>query len=308
MSCHHASTTRRVAETERMEKIGSGSYGVVFAHGDGKVAKYGRLERECETGRRLAQLEGNDRGRFFVVLEDGCGVSDENAGPVQAASDLQFGNELWMGLMPRADGDVIVLSVKWGGIFWKNGTDPASASTMGLSALANVATGLLLMHSNGFIHMDVKPQNVLYIYRDRRLALKLCDFGNAIRADEQRFTNRLKDTQLYYPRKFACSDNLWTIFAGQQDLSADLTGDLTREESHTAPTGADNVCSGDPYRRLGIACDWFGFGCVVDKLRYHLILSDDQQIGLSNFFRACASGSMSDADARIMLPLCGIDI
>ena len=299
-----------------MTQIGAGSYGVVFAHGDGEVAKYGHLKREFDTGRALATLDGNEQERLFVVLKDRCKVTPENGElvlnstrytPSHTVLYALNSNELWMGRMSRADGDVDMLSKKWDTIFLN--IDPAHASEMALCALANVADGLLHMHANGFIHMDVKPHNVLYNYHARRLELKLSDFGRTIQPGDSQFPNPWLASNLYFPHKFAKSDDMWNSLAGNARLSAELRGDSKDcPNSLRGPIiGRNDSCpNNETNRLLGIACDWFGFGCVVDKIRSHLMLTDAQGSDLSNFFSACALGNMSDNEARRMLPLCGI--
>ncbi len=55
--------------------------------------------------------------------------------------------------------------------------DPIPRNTA-FSMTSQIADGLSFMHSHGFYHMDVKPDNILINWEGMMPVFKLCDFGN----------------------------------------------------------------------------------------------------------------------------------
>jgi serine/threonine protein kinase len=56
----------------------------------------------------------------------------------------------------------------------------------GISVLADVASAVAYIHSQGIVHADVRPDNVLLVEAASGWRAKLADFGLAVTSDEQR--------------------------------------------------------------------------------------------------------------------------
>merc|ERR1719390_611992 len=54
---------------------------------------------------------------------------------------------------------------------------------MARDAIRTLCIGLEHCHRKGVIHLDIKPENVLYADKSDESALKLCDFGIAQKCD-----------------------------------------------------------------------------------------------------------------------------
>jgi len=61
---------------------------------------------------------------------------------------------------------------------WKEPTDPRFSGAEVSQVLQHVANGLAILHSNGFVHLDIKPDNILI----NRGEYKIADLGLAVAA------------------------------------------------------------------------------------------------------------------------------
>ncbi|MEM8611343.1 MAG: serine/threonine-protein kinase [Cyanobacteria bacterium P01_H01_bin.105] len=76
------------------------------------------------------------------------------------------------------DGRRLVLEYCAGGTLRSHMLTPLSVSDI-LTLISDVLSGLAYAHHRGIIHCDVKPENILLIYRDGRWRAKISDFGIA---------------------------------------------------------------------------------------------------------------------------------
>ena len=98
-------------------------------------------------------------------------------------------------------------------------------------SLESAFLGLCALQTHGFLHLDIKPENIVYNSKTRKLAL--IDFGMACYAsgvkstkaakvknfDDEKRSKRYSHTYLYYPGEFNVFDpaarksNRWTLYA-----------------------------------------------------------------------------------------------
>ncbi|CAM9530648.1 unnamed protein product [Phaeothamnion confervicola] len=150
-------------------RIGSGAFGICFEC----VHRASGARRAVKIVNRPA-LNEEDR----KALEDEIGImralDHPNCVPLVEVFG-EFDGSLCYIVMPRMEGGEIFAR-----IIAKTALDEAEARSIAVQTLSAID----YMHSKGYIHLDVKPENVLYENDENgELHVKLCDFGFAERAD-----------------------------------------------------------------------------------------------------------------------------
>ena len=164
---------------------------------------------------------------------------------------LDHPTDLAMAHLTRTDGAVSNISPKligdhlWG--VWAK-------------ALSAPFTALIRMHRAGLLHLDVKPDNVLYTAVGAGVEIRLADFGDVcypFRDDDEleKLTKRLQFNYIYFP---------WSIHAW---------GEHNIRDNKASTAGAfglmvdDKVLTPPPVdvapHIVGRWCDWFGFCAVL---------------------------------------------
>lgn len=127
------------------------------------------LERKYPYRNQLAAKTINYRERmnsFSRACELWCELNEP--GVVPLLKTVKNGDEL-LALMPRYAGNMRTLL-----------QSGKHSSIEILKALYPVINGLLKMYTaEGFIHLAIKPENILYCYRNQKLVFELSDWGIA---------------------------------------------------------------------------------------------------------------------------------
>ena len=93
--------------------------------------------------------------------------------------------------MPRAEMDMAVLLDIIQSVSAHSGRLPAVATVGAITALVRqIAAGIAAVHSSGFLHRDIKPDNILL---NTDGSVQLADFGSAVRVGEN-FSQRAVQT------------------------------------------------------------------------------------------------------------------
>lgn len=167
-----------------------------------------------------------------------------------------------------------------------------SASTLRM-CMARPAFALCLMHAHGYLHMDVKPQNMLYDHdMNGALEIRLADFGLLV--GPTNLPTQLKSGYHFYPYTI-CPPNhrdRWATSVTRLGYTHNLTLQLPR-----------NIDEYDP-RSIGICCDWFGFYIVLSKFRDHL--EPLERKSLEEFGDECQMLTITDEGAVNYLSRLGI--
>jgi len=168
---NHLTVPQRLGPYRICGRLGEGGMNVVLR------ARHGLLQREValkvlppEKGDGVASTQ---RGaRFTAEARAGAAVSHPHVNTCFDAGKDQGWGYLALELMPG--GDLRGLCRQRGGRL---------PERFAVATIRAVAHGLAALHRAGFVHRDVKPNNILL---GRDLAPQLADFGVAARVDRQR--------------------------------------------------------------------------------------------------------------------------
>ena len=183
--------------------IGRGSSGCVFkpalkckgeaTRREGKLSKLMHQNAaEDEFQQRTLVEPLNTKQNYFVYPEDICEpelpfdpTNEVDACPNPGLTDPEFTDKR---LLISADGGIPLSNLRF--------VKPDTMYKL-FASLVNVFDGLILAHSAGVVHMDVKPDNIVLRPRGGIFKTRLIDFGLSFKIDTLSALVSIKDSTYY---------------------------------------------------------------------------------------------------------------
>ncbi len=153
---------RRVGSYVLLDKIGEGATGEVFR------ARHARLGRVAAIKLLSSGASASERSRFEREAELTATIGRAAAAAVYDIGESEDGRLYYV--MELVDGVTLTDLVERGGV-----QTPERVERI----VAQVAAALRVTHEAGFVHRDVKPDNIVLLVRDGGDAVRLLDFGLA---------------------------------------------------------------------------------------------------------------------------------
>lgn len=177
------------------EKIGAGSYGCVYkgTYNNEILATKRRYVEESHPSGCLYVSEIDALARFrhdnilhAVILQAENPIDDKftktKIDPTGHHTQTSFRADLMYAITPFMDGDLCSFNL---GKYMENESKYIINNEklpLLKSILWQIFSGLNYIHSNGFIHRDIKPHNILYRKSDNNINIKICDFDMMVPA------------------------------------------------------------------------------------------------------------------------------
>lgn len=152
----------RITRYERLEKLGEGTYGIVYKAKDRETGKYIALKK--------IRLEHEDEGVPSTAIREISLLKELQHENIVGLSDvIHWKNQLYL-VFEFIDQDLKMYmdSVRKSG----KKMDPKEIKRV----MYQLLDGLAFCHSHRVLHRDLKPQNILI---DKRGSVRLADFGLA---------------------------------------------------------------------------------------------------------------------------------
>ena len=295
----HVERFNKLIDAKSISILGRGSSGFILgpdrSNAGGvsiplKCVKIGvgyKIDAEYESGEAATSwMPVEDQARYFTVIEKvykpNTTQKRDALAVIEPPPDWAVSNDFWnnyplghpgtelrCGLMPVADGDVKHLATIL--------TLP-QYSGMVLKLLSAPARAISMLHSRRWLHMDVKPGNLLYYVNDvGDTDVRLCDFG---------CVRKPQNMAKYYSRGYQ-------FYPGCQQC---LPGTVLPRGGKLLDSDASDAASEALIRRFvddatglnfarGVCCDWYGFFVVLDTFR--ACFSNEVLLALDEFGRDC---------------------
>jgi serine/threonine protein kinase len=128
------------------------------------------------------------KGKPCVIVEFLAGPAADSAFKPQPKAAEQKTRKRGVRARPKAAerkiGDALLPSLRPGD----------ALESFAATALRPIVEALVCMHANGYMHRDVKPENIVFAHADRPETARLIDFSFSLRLDENEVGYQVEDT------------------------------------------------------------------------------------------------------------------
>ncbi|EGD72438.1 ULK/ULK protein kinase [Salpingoeca rosetta] len=199
---HRMALLQRFEEFVFDERLGAGTYGVVFRAHSERTPEAPPVAVKCVSRDRL-----NKKAEENVMMECQLLQGLRHPNIVQMLRYAADPNFLYIVMEFCSEGDLSQILKQ------KHRLAEGEARFF----LGQLASALEYLHDRQIAHLDLKPSNLLIYLRGTRQFLKLADFGFACRIGEDSFHESLRGSPLYLAPEMLCDKkydaraDLWSV-------------------------------------------------------------------------------------------------